>query len=197
MDGGGERMVGIFDVIGTNRQTDAERFAEPVRIKTPDVDDAVAHGLPFLGIPAADEAGHAGIEGNFVVDGAVGAGGHDPLAADRLAKRGLFLLLAGLGLNALLGWWWADPVAALIMVPIIANEGEGVFTKEQMAKLGGTNNTQNVTINSPVTVNASGGTSEQNGDLASQVSRQVEGTIRRTVIDELNRQSRPGNILSR
>ena len=33
------------------------------------------------------------------------------------------ILLAGLLLNALLGWWWADSVAALIMVPIIVNEG--------------------------------------------------------------------------
>jgi divalent metal cation (Fe/Co/Zn/Cd) transporter len=33
------------------------------------------------------------------------------------------ILLAGLGLNALFGWWWADPIAALIMVPIIAREG--------------------------------------------------------------------------
>ena len=33
------------------------------------------------------------------------------------------IVLIGLGLNALLGWWWADPVAALIMVPIIAREG--------------------------------------------------------------------------
>ena len=33
------------------------------------------------------------------------------------------ILLAGLVLNALFGLWWADPVAALIMVPIIANEG--------------------------------------------------------------------------
>lgn len=33
------------------------------------------------------------------------------------------ILLAGLGLNALFGWWWADPVAALVMVPIIAHEG--------------------------------------------------------------------------
>src|SRR6478672_3822031 len=33
------------------------------------------------------------------------------------------ILLAGLILNAVLGWWWADPVAALTMVPIIANEG--------------------------------------------------------------------------
>lgn len=33
------------------------------------------------------------------------------------------ILLGGLLLNALFGLWWADPVAALIMVPIIANEG--------------------------------------------------------------------------
>jgi divalent metal cation (Fe/Co/Zn/Cd) transporter len=33
------------------------------------------------------------------------------------------ILLAGLALNAWLGWWWADPVAALAMVPIIAHEG--------------------------------------------------------------------------
>lgn len=33
------------------------------------------------------------------------------------------VLLAGLLLNALLGWWWADPAAALVMVPIIAREG--------------------------------------------------------------------------
>lgn len=37
------------------------------------------------------------------------------------------ILLGGLVLNAALGWWWADPVAALVMVPIIAHEGfEGV-----------------------------------------------------------------------
>ena len=33
------------------------------------------------------------------------------------------ILLGGLILNASLGWWWADPVAALIMVPVIAREG--------------------------------------------------------------------------
>ncbi len=32
-------------------------------------------------------------------------------------------LLVGLGLNALLGWWWADPAAALIMLPFIIHEG--------------------------------------------------------------------------
>lgn len=33
------------------------------------------------------------------------------------------ILLGGLALNALLGWWWADAVAALVMVPIIVREG--------------------------------------------------------------------------
>ncbi|MFN2513175.1 MAG: cation transporter [Pyrinomonadaceae bacterium] len=33
------------------------------------------------------------------------------------------ILLVGLLLNALLNWWWADSVAALVMVPIIAKEG--------------------------------------------------------------------------
>jgi divalent metal cation (Fe/Co/Zn/Cd) transporter len=33
------------------------------------------------------------------------------------------ILLGGLLLNALVGWWWADPVAGLVMVPIIVNEG--------------------------------------------------------------------------
>jgi len=33
------------------------------------------------------------------------------------------ILLVGLLLNALFGWWWADPIAALVMVPIIVKEG--------------------------------------------------------------------------
>lgn len=33
------------------------------------------------------------------------------------------ILLAGLALNAAVGWWWADPIAALVMVPIIVKEG--------------------------------------------------------------------------
>jgi len=40
------------------------------------------------------------------------------------------ILLAGLLLNVFFGLWWADPVAALIMVPIIAKEGiEGLQGK--------------------------------------------------------------------
>ena len=40
------------------------------------------------------------------------------------------ILLGGLLLNALFGLWWADPLAALVMVPIIAKEGiEGIQGK--------------------------------------------------------------------
>src|SRR5713101_2779607 len=50
-----------------------------------------------------------------------------PMRAD--AKQAEFcaylsaILLIGLLLNALFRLWWADPVAALVMAPIVANEG--------------------------------------------------------------------------
>ena len=37
------------------------------------------------------------------------------------------IALGGVALNAVVGWWWADPVAALVMVPIIVGEAvEGI-----------------------------------------------------------------------
>jgi len=40
------------------------------------------------------------------------------------------IALAGVALNTFVGLWWADPVAALVMVPIIAKEGlEGLAAK--------------------------------------------------------------------
>jgi divalent metal cation (Fe/Co/Zn/Cd) transporter len=46
------------------------------------------------------------------------------------------ILLGGLALNALLGWWWADPVAALLMVPIIAVEGYKALRGESCCEQG-------------------------------------------------------------
>jgi divalent metal cation (Fe/Co/Zn/Cd) transporter len=44
------------------------------------------------------------------------------------------ILLIGLALNALLGWWWADPVAALSMLPIIIKEGGGGLRGESCSR---------------------------------------------------------------
>jgi divalent metal cation (Fe/Co/Zn/Cd) transporter len=41
-----------------------------------------------------------------------------------------FTLLLGLGLNAWLGWWWADAAAALAMVPFMVREGLEAFRPE-------------------------------------------------------------------
>ena len=46
------------------------------------------------------------------------------------------ILLADLGLNAVFGWWWADPAAALIMIPIIVREGVGAFRGETCCDTG-------------------------------------------------------------
>jgi divalent metal cation (Fe/Co/Zn/Cd) transporter len=40
------------------------------------------------------------------------------------------ILLGGLVLNALFGWWWADPVAGLLMTPIVAKEGREALRGE-------------------------------------------------------------------
>ncbi len=40
------------------------------------------------------------------------------------------ILLGGLLLNALFGWWWADPIAAAVMVPIILREGREALSGE-------------------------------------------------------------------
>ena len=58
------------------------------------------------------------------VAGALGSGALEAEATQTsLCAYLSAILLGGLLLNALLGWWWADPVAALAMVPIIGREG--------------------------------------------------------------------------
>ncbi len=50
------------------------------------------------------------------------------------AMEGLFCdlqdlaILVGLGFNALLSWWWADPVAALLLIPFFIKEGRENFS---------------------------------------------------------------------
>jgi divalent metal cation (Fe/Co/Zn/Cd) transporter len=65
-------------------------------------------------------------------------------AADEIGSRALrqeaketlacaylsFTLLLGLGANAIAGWWWADPAAALLMVPWLVREGREALEGE-------------------------------------------------------------------
>ena len=59
---------------------------------------------------------------------AIGSAALQAEAKETLACSYLsFTLLLGLVANALAGWWWADSVAALLMVPWLIKEGiEGV-----------------------------------------------------------------------
>ena len=45
----------------------------------------------------------------------------------RLRSAGL---LVGLGANALLGWWWADPAAALLIAGVALREGREAWHGE-------------------------------------------------------------------
>jgi divalent metal cation (Fe/Co/Zn/Cd) transporter len=53
--------------------------------------------------------------------------GSEALEADAFQTTACWWLsvaaLVGVGLNGLLGWWWADPVAALVIAVLIAREG--------------------------------------------------------------------------
>ena len=52
-----------------------------------------------------------------------------------------------------------------------------------------------VTIHNEITVQGSAGTPEQNADLADKVARELEGSMRGVVVDELRKQMRPGNMI--
>ncbi|XKM39130.1 D-alanyl-D-alanine carboxypeptidase family protein [Rhizobium ruizarguesonis] len=55
---------------------------------------------------------------------------------------------------------------------------------------------QQITISAPVTVNANGGTPEQNNDLAAKMAREMEQSMRGKVAEEIRRQTRPGNYMN-
>ena len=62
--------------------------------------------------------------GKFKVADAVGSRALRAEAKETLACSYLSLcLFIGLVANAVAGWWWADPVAAILMVPWLVKEG--------------------------------------------------------------------------
>lgn len=57
--------------------------------------------------------------------------GSEALEADAVQTTACWWLsiaaLVGVGLNGLLGWWWADPVAALVIAALIFREGRDAW----------------------------------------------------------------------
>jgi len=75
--------------------------------------------MPFLGWAKLRTARELGSR-------ALRADGYESISCAWLSLA----VLAGLVLNAAMGWWWADPVAALALVPLIVREGlEGLRAK--------------------------------------------------------------------
>ena len=65
---------------------------------------------------------------------AAAALGSRALAADSFQTSACFWLsiitLSGVGLNGFFGWWWADPAAALAMIPLLVREGREAWRGE-------------------------------------------------------------------
>ncbi|HMH49051.1 MAG TPA: cation transporter [Candidatus Acidoferrum sp.] len=68
--------------------------------------------MPFLGWVKLRTA-------RALQSGALRADAYETIACSWLSLT----TLLGLLLNAALGWWWADPFAALIIVPLVVKEG--------------------------------------------------------------------------
>lgn len=74
----------------------------------------------------------------------------------------------------------------------------GQARKAVSGSLGRSAGAPQITVNGgPITVNATGGTPEQNADLAAQIAKQHERAMRGLVQDEIVRLMRPGNPLAR
>lgn len=73
----------------------------------------------------------------------------------------------------------------------------GDFSSEEMKKMGAFSQVNGFTINSPITVNGSAGTPQQNDDLARKIAREMEGSMRNVVQSEMIKQRRPGNMLAK
>lgn len=60
--------------------------------------------------------------------------GSEAMEADAVQTSACWWLslaaLVGVGLNGLLGWWWADPASALVIAALIAREGREAWNGE-------------------------------------------------------------------
>jgi tape measure domain-containing protein len=80
-------------------------------------------------------------------------------------------------------------------VPAILKKGEQVGYPAQLAQQYGSGG-QVIHISSPITINGSAGTAEQNKDLADRMSDAMNRNVRNIIGDELQKQLRPGGVLN-
>jgi len=91
---------------------------------------AVAAALAAAGLPSSQRLRVSlvltGFEAAMPLVG-IGAGHAVGRALGSLADYLAGALLVGLSANAALGWWWADPVAALVIAAIAVREGRDAW----------------------------------------------------------------------
>ena len=63
--------------------------------------------------------------------------GHSESRQNMLCAYLSAALLIGLTLNAALGWWWADPVTALVIAAVAAREGRESWRGESCCTVDG------------------------------------------------------------
>lgn len=137
-----------------------------------------------------------GLLGGFAEGGYTGAGGaHEPAG---VVHRGEFVIskpavqrlgignLEGLHRGALQGYAKGGLVG-----------GATALQKPALGRAGASDGAMTVSISAPVTVNGSAGTHEQNSDLAKQMAREMDATLRGVMRDEIVKQMRPGAMLNK
>ncbi|GKX34656.1 MAG: hypothetical protein MnENMB40S_22740 [Rhizobiaceae bacterium MnEN-MB40S] len=76
------------------------------------------------------------------------------------------------------------------------NSGKG-FATGRLVGTDAAQSVQNFQISAPIKVEGSAGTPEQNEDLAKRMRRELEGTMRGVICDEIRQQMRPGGQFGR
>jgi hypothetical protein len=139
------------------------------------VSSAVGGLLPFA------SGGYTGDGGKFEPKGIVHGG--EFVMSKRATERLGVSNLDALHRSVLTGYASGGFVGAAPAARVVGSAG------------GATTATPSVTISAPVTVNASGGTPEQNTDLAAKIARETERSMKGLVQSEIMKMMRPGGVL--
>ena len=119
-------VLAAYVVVQTLRTLLSGRHPEP---------SLIGVGLALLTVPVMQAMARA----KRVVGRRVGSAAAVSEGAQNLLCAYLALaLLAGLGLNAALGWWWADPVAALGVAGVALREGFAAWREDLCCEAAGT-----------------------------------------------------------